>query len=106
MQEVGEFFKGRLRKSDQVARFKWDSFAVLLPDINADDSLLVAADIKAKIERLPISADGLEIQTRVAVSHMLLPHEKLQTAADAVAALEDALLVAKTEPSGLAAFGG
>jgi diguanylate cyclase (GGDEF)-like protein len=103
MQQVGAFFKDRLRKSDQVARFKWDSFAVLLPDIVPEDSMLVAKDVKAKLEGLGLKADGLDVQIKVAVSHMMLPQEGIATTADAIAALEDALLVAKTEPEGIAA---
>lgn len=105
MKEVGEFFKGRLRKSDQVSRFKWDSFAVLLPDIPAEDSLLVAKDVKQKVEAMAINADGLDIQTRVNVAHLILPKEGLGTAPEAVAALEDTLLLAKTMPEGVADHG-
>jgi diguanylate cyclase (GGDEF)-like protein len=105
MKEVGEFFKGRLRKSDQVSRFKWDSFAVLLPDIPAEDSLLVAKDVKQKLEALAVTADSLAIQLRVNIAHLLLPREGIGTAPDAVAALEDSLLIAKTLPEGVAVYG-
>lgn len=101
MREVGEFFKGRLRKSDQVSRFKWDSFALLLPDINSDDSLLVAKDIKAKLERMELKADGLPIQLRVCIGHMMLPNDDIKEVPAAINALEDALLISKTDPEGV-----
>jgi diguanylate cyclase (GGDEF)-like protein len=104
MQKVGEFFKGRLRKSDQVARFKWDCFAVLLPDISLEDSLAVARDIKAKVERLPLESDGMEIKTKVSIGHAMLPAPELDNVTKVVGMLEDKMLEAKVDESGVAAY--
>jgi len=101
MQKVGEFFKGRLRKSDQVARFKWDCFAVLLPDIVAEDSLAVARDIKAKVEKMALECDGLAIQTKVSIGHIMLPSTVLDSVVKVVGALEDQMLEAKADAAGI-----
>jgi diguanylate cyclase (GGDEF)-like protein len=105
MQKVGEFFKGRLRKSDQVARFKWDCFAILLPDIVPEDSLAVAKDIKVKVERLSIESDGMPIQTKISIGHAMLPATDLDSVVKVVETLEEELLEAKTSSDGLKSYG-
>lgn len=96
IQEVAEFLKGRLRKSDIIARFKWDDFAFLLPDITREDSLLVAADVKQKLEQLPITADGDQVKLQVALGHVVLPHDNLASAIEVMEALEECSFKAKT----------
>jgi len=107
IQEIAEFLKGRLRKSDIIARFKWDDFAFLLPDITREDSLLVAADVKQKLENLPITADDNQVRLQVAIGHVIVPHGGLASAIDVMEALEECAFQAKTggEP-GFVTFGG
>jgi diguanylate cyclase (GGDEF)-like protein len=97
IQEVAEFLKGRLRKSDIIARFKWDDFAFLLPDITREDSLLVAEDVKQKLENLPITAEDSPVSLQVALGHVVLPHDSLATAIEVMEALEECAFQAKTE---------
>lgn len=104
MHEVGEFFKGRLRKSDIVARYKWDDFAILLPDIPVEDGLAVARDVKAKLERLPVEADGLQIKLLVSVGAVSFPVAGISTAIDVIGALEDCTLQAKTAGAGFVLY--
>ncbi|MCH7472303.1 diguanylate cyclase [bacterium] len=105
IRKVAEFFKDRLRRTDIVARYKWDDFAVLLPDIAAEDSLAVAQDIKAKLESLEITADELDISVKVAVGHVTLPSKGLASAVDVIGALEDCCFQAKADGSaGLVSF--
>lgn len=105
MQEVGEFFRGRLRKSDIVARYKWDDFAILLPDIPFADSSAVAQDVKAKLEALQIKADGMAIKLTVSVGMVSFPAEGLSTAIDVIAALEECALKAKSTTVGFLLYG-
>lgn len=105
MQEVGEFFRGRLRKSDIVARYKWDDFAILLPDIPFADSSAVAQDVKAKLEALQIKADGMAIKLTVSVGMVSFPAEGLSTAIDVIAALEECALKAKSTAEGFLLYG-
>jgi diguanylate cyclase (GGDEF)-like protein len=96
IQEIAEFLKGRLRKSDIIARFKWDDFAFLLPDITREDSLLVAEDVKQKLEQLNVAADGHSVQIKAAIGHVLMPQERLTSAIEVVEALEECAFKAKT----------
>jgi diguanylate cyclase (GGDEF)-like protein len=96
IREVAGFLRDRLRKTDIVARYKWDDFAFLLPEITMEDSLLVAEDVKNKIERLKIEADGQEVAVEVYLGHVLFPVEELRTAIEVVEALEDCCFRAKT----------
>jgi diguanylate cyclase (GGDEF)-like protein len=95
MQEIAQFLKGRLRKSDIIARFKWDDFAFLLPDISREDSLLVAEDVKQKLEKLDISADGKPVHIKASIGHILMPQETLSTAIEVIEALEECAFRAK-----------
>jgi len=104
VKRIADFFKDRLRKSDIVARFKWDDFALLLPDIATEDGLAVALDVKRKLERLPVKAEGLEIAVRAAIGHVCLPAEGLATAVEVAAALEECAFLAKRELSGIVTY--
>ena len=103
---ISQFFYGRLRKTDIVARYKWDDFAVLLPDIAAEDSLAVAKDIKAKLELLPVESSGKAVKLKVSLGRMSFPAGELGTAIEVISALEDCVFKAKTEPGhdGLVSF--
>jgi diguanylate cyclase (GGDEF)-like protein len=104
MHEVGEFFRGRLRKSDIVARYKWDDFAILLPDIPVEDGLAVAKDVKAKLELLQVDADGLQIKLLVSVGVVSFPVDGVSTAIDVIGALEDCTLKAKSVGAGFVLY--
>ncbi len=104
MHEVGEFFRGRLRKSDIVARYKWDDFAILLPDIPLEDGLAVAKDVKAKLELLQVEADELHIKLLVSVGAVSFPVEGVSTAIDVIGVLEDCALQAKTAGAGFVLY--
>ena len=95
IKQVASFFRERLRKSDIVGRFKWDDFTLLLPDIPPEDSLAVANDVKAKLEALELSADGVQISLKPAVSHVSYPLAGANTAIDVIHLLEDGCLAAK-----------
>lgn len=104
MTEVAEFFRGRLRKSDIVARYKWDDFAILLPDIPPEDGLAVAKDMKAKLETMPVVAGGLKLKLAVSVGFVAFPVEGLSTAIDVIGALDDCSMKAKTTGAGLVIY--
>jgi len=103
MREIATFFKERLRKSDIIARYKWDNFAFLLPDITPEDAMLVAHDVKAKLEALAVQSAGQRLALSVSVGLVCFPVEGLGTAVEVIGALEDACLKAKSEAGGVAA---
>jgi diguanylate cyclase (GGDEF)-like protein len=93
---AAEFLVDRLRKTDIVARYKWDSFAFLLPEIPLEDCILVAQDVRTKLELLPVSVDDSEVTIHVSLGHIQYPYEKLGSAVAVVEALEDCCFQAKT----------
>jgi diguanylate cyclase (GGDEF)-like protein len=103
---ISQFFSDRLRKTDIVARYKWDDFAVLLPDIAPEDSLAVTKDIKAKLEALPVFSNGITLQLKVSLGHLSFPAGELGTAVEVISALEDCVFKAKTDADagGLVSF--
>jgi diguanylate cyclase (GGDEF)-like protein len=98
---VASFFIGRLRKSDIIARYKWDDYALLLPDISPEDSKLVAEDVKRKVEALDLVADGLDIKIGISVGHVSLPCPGVGTAVELIGILEDCCLEAKASGNGV-----
>lgn len=100
IQAVADFLQDRLRKTDVVARFRWSQFAVLLPNIPAEDSLAVARDLKQKVEALEVQTDGHSVSLSAAVGHLLLPLETLPTALQALQAVEDSAFAARSAGAG------
>ncbi len=103
VKEISEFFKGRLRRSDIVARFKWSDFAVLMPELDRDDLDAVAKDLRRKIEALQVAVQGRKIQLRLAVGELCFPTEGVTTALDVVDALEECVAQARRN-GGIAAY--
>lgn len=99
IKSVAEFFRDRLRQTDMIARYKWDDFALLLPDISPEDSLAVAKDIKAKLDGLELNAAGTDVALKAAVAHLSFPSEGIINAIDVIGRLEDGCLEAKSNDS-------
>jgi diguanylate cyclase (GGDEF)-like protein len=98
MKRIADFLRDRLRKTDIVARYSWDVFAFLLPDIGYDDSLAVAEDLKRKLDRLPLRAEDVALTLSAAIGHACCPLGGLDSAVDVLTALEDCCLRAKQQP--------
>lgn len=96
IKEIATFLSGRLRKTDIVARYKWDDFAFLLPEISQEDSLLVAEDVLNKLERLPVSSEGHQVRLRVHLGHVCFPVEGLSSAIEVMEGLEECTFKART----------
>jgi diguanylate cyclase (GGDEF)-like protein len=94
--QIADYLRGRLRRSDIIARYSWSEFAVLLPDIPEEDSLAVADDLKRKIEGLDVSADGHAIALKATVGHVAFPVEGIATAIEVMAALEECCFKGKS----------
>ncbi|MCC7478538.1 diguanylate cyclase [bacterium] len=103
VQQIAEFFKGRLRRSDIIARFKWSDFAMLLPELERDDLDAVAKDMRRKIEEMKVNVGGRDIQLHLAVGELCFPTEGVSTALDVVDALEECVAQARRN-GGIAAY--
>jgi diguanylate cyclase (GGDEF)-like protein len=97
--KISQFLRGRLRKSDIVARYSWSEFAILLPDIPAEDIAAVASDLKQKIEALRVTVDDTDVRLRASVGYVKFPATGLSTALELVAAVEESCFLAKAEGS-------
>ncbi|GEM_PF-3493372 len=96
VKEIAAFLAGRLRKTDIVARYKWDDFAFLLPEISREDSLLVAEDVRNKLELLEVSSEGRAVHLDVHLGHLCFPAEGLKSAIEVMEALEECTFKART----------
>jgi diguanylate cyclase (GGDEF)-like protein len=100
IKQVGRFFSGRLRRTDIVARFRWSEFAILLPDIPAEDSVAVARDLKQKVEALDVNDGGRKVHLHASVGQLTFPAGGVTTALQVVEALEDCAFKAKADRGG------
>lgn len=66
LKAVAEEIHGLMRESDIVARFGGDEFAVLMPEIERDDAVAVAAKINARLKKL--SVPSLDPSFRISTS--------------------------------------
>jgi diguanylate cyclase (GGDEF)-like protein len=97
IRKVADFLRGRLRNTDIIARYKWDDFAFLLPDINETDSRAVADDIWSKIASLDYSDISQDVKVSAYIGHALIPSRGLRTPLSVVEALEDCVFNAKAK---------
>ncbi len=86
--EVSRLFTCNLRKADCVTRYGGDSFAILLPGITGDETIIVAEKIRKIVERNLFPSVGDGGQLTVSIGAVSLP---LQKDVDVVAALEESL---------------
>ena len=96
MKSIATFLKGRLRKTDIIARYKWDAFAFLLPDIDPADSKAVAIDVQRKVAGLQLEANGHPVLIKPYLGHLIFPVQGLESVVDLVECLEDLCFKAKT----------
>jgi len=97
MKSIAEFLKGRLRKTDIIARYKWDSFAFLLPDIDPADSKAVAQDVHDKLELLELEIEGAPVRLKAYLGHLMFPGKKLESMVEVIECLEDCCFQAKMD---------
>jgi diguanylate cyclase (GGDEF)-like protein/PAS domain S-box-containing protein len=74
LQVIASRISSSRRRSDFIARFDGDKFAIVLTDITASDADLVARKILAAIEK-PFMLGGREIETSASVGICLYPDD-------------------------------
>ncbi|VAV84414.1 sensory box histidine kinase/response regulator [hydrothermal vent metagenome] len=86
--EVSRLFTSNLRKADCVTRYGGDSFAILLPGITSDETLIVAEKVRKIVEKnlFPSVREGGHLT--VSIGAVSLP---LQKDVDVIGALEESL---------------
>lgn len=65
LKEVARLIKGSVRKNDMVARYGGEEFTVILPDLDADGTYIIADRIRDKIQSHVFAIDGIEIKVTV-----------------------------------------
>jgi len=89
--EISRLFTCNLRKADCVTRYGGDSFAILLPGITVDETIIVAEKVRKIVEMNLFPSVGDGGQLTVSIGAVSLP---LQKDVDVVAALEGSLSAA------------
>jgi diguanylate cyclase (GGDEF)-like protein len=87
---VGQRLAGAVRPRDLVARFHGDEFAILLPDIEQFQVLMICERIQ-RLMRTPLTIDGKRIQGGVSIGIALArPQDTAANAKDAAELLREA----------------
>ncbi|HTJ29822.1 MAG TPA: diguanylate cyclase, partial [Acidobacteriaceae bacterium] len=67
LQAMAERMLGQLRKTDLLARFGGEEFAVLLPETHLDGAEVIAERLRLEAGRLPVRVDGATIPVTVSI---------------------------------------
>ena len=73
LERVGERLRTVLREGDTVARLGGDEFAMLLPEVNASDSLVNTAERVHRALEEPFTAGGLTLKIEASIGIALYP---------------------------------
>jgi diguanylate cyclase (GGDEF)-like protein len=100
---VAERFVAALRESDTVARFDWDEFAALQPELEDEEDARDMADRLRRALYAPLAIDGANYQLGVSIGIALFPLDG-ETKDALLAAAERALRRAKAQARGGVVF--
>ncbi len=74
LQEISTATKNALRSDDLMSRYGGDEFAIILPETDQEESVMVARRILSAINRLAISApDGTQVKSSLSIGLAMYP---------------------------------
>ncbi|HEY1728817.1 MAG TPA: GGDEF domain-containing protein [Candidatus Baltobacteraceae bacterium] len=100
---IAERFVAALRESDTVARFGWDEFVALQPELEDEEDARDMADRLRRALYAPVIAGSDSYQVGVSIGIALFPLDG-ETGPSLLAAAERALLRAKAQARGGVVF--
>jgi len=100
---IAERFVAVLRESDTVARFGWDEFAALQPELEDEEDARDMADRLLRAVYAPVAAGSDSYQVGVSIGIALFPLDG-ETGPSLLAAAERALRGAKAKARGSVVF--
>ncbi|MCX6080494.1 MAG: GGDEF domain-containing protein [Chloroflexi bacterium] len=69
---VADTLRAALRQTDIIARWGGDEFCVLLKNISAEETVRIAEQLRALIERCHIPSEGVEVRVTVSIGLTML----------------------------------
>ncbi len=97
LKAVAQALQKGLRECDFVARYGGEEFAVILPETQLKDALLVAERLREKIKTLEIACDGRPIRVTMSFGAAGFRHAPPMSFDDLVKSADDALYSAKKQ---------
>ena len=95
LQIVSEIMKKELRNYDIAARFGGEEFFAVLPDVNADEALLVAERIRFAVEEYRFENELYDLELTISLGVADLSFLSCQTVDNFIKLADDALYRAK-----------
>jgi two-component system, cell cycle response regulator len=95
LQIVSRIIKMELRNYDIAARFGGEEFFAVLPDVNADEALIVAERIRSAVEEFQFEKDLYDLELTISLGVADLSYLSCQSVDNFIKLADDALYLAK-----------
>ncbi len=95
LKQVARLYESSIRSTDLVARYGGEEFAVMMPETDLEDALVLAEKIRSMIESNPIPTQAGPLVVTVSLGVASVPRSKIQSAKDLIIAADKALYRAK-----------
>jgi two-component system, cell cycle response regulator len=95
LKTVARLFSTSVRSTDLVARYGGEEFAVIMPETELNDALVVAEQIRALVEETPIETDQGELRATVSIGVSSAPHPDITTPKELIEDADSSLYGAK-----------
>jgi len=95
LQAVSRMFQESIRSTDLAARYGGEEFAIMMPETNLNDAIILAEKLRRLVESTPIKTQAGPIPNTVSVGVATVPHPNIHAAKELVVAADNALYQAK-----------
>ena len=95
LQAVSRMFQDSIRSTDLAARYGGEEFAIMMPETNLDDAMVLAEKLRALLESTPIDTHAGPIRVTLSVGVSTVPHPAIHSAKELVVSADNALYRAK-----------
>jgi two-component system, cell cycle response regulator len=95
LKQVARLYESSVRSTDLVARYGGEEFAVMMPETELEDALVLAEKIRSLIESSPIDTQAGPLPITVSMGVASVPRSKIHSAKELIIAADKALYRAK-----------